>query len=104
MWTAAHQGVRVPNDVLIVGFDGTAVDELIEPTLTTVAQPFDRIAVAAVDLLQALVHGRRDVRSTTIAAELVRGGSTRPSDPNRSRRAQKSDSCGRDTADCREYG
>jgi LacI family transcriptional regulator len=76
MWTGAHRGVRIPDDVMVVGFDGTAIDEFIEPTITSVAQPFDRIAATAVDLLQGVVHGRCDLRSTWITPALVKGGST----------------------------
>lgn len=76
VWTGAHRGVRVPDDVMVVGFDGTAIDEFIEPTITSVAQPFARIAAAAVDLLQGVVHGRGDLHSTWITPELVKGGST----------------------------
>jgi LacI family transcriptional regulator len=76
MWCAAHRGVHIPHDLKIVGFDGTSIDEFIEPSLTSMVQPFDRIAAAAVDLLLAVVAGRTDVRSVTIAPELAKGGST----------------------------
>ena len=76
MWSGARRGIRVPDDVMVVGFDGTAIDEFIEPSLTSVVQPFDRIAGTAVSALAAIVHGHTDVRSTAIAPELVRGGST----------------------------
>jgi DNA-binding LacI/PurR family transcriptional regulator len=52
------------------------VDELIEPSLTSVAQPFDRIARAAVDLLVEIVRGRGDTPSIRITPDLVPGGST----------------------------
>jgi LacI family transcriptional regulator len=76
MWSAANRGVRVPEDVMIVGFDGTSIGEFIEPSLSSVAQPFDRIAGTAVTMLTAIVHGRSDARSTTIVPDLVIGGST----------------------------
>lgn len=76
VWCGTHLGIRVPDDVMIVGFDGTAIDEFIEPTITSVAQPFDRIAATAVDLLRGVVHGRSGLASTWITPELVRGGST----------------------------
>ena len=76
MWTALRRGLRVPGDVMVVGFDGTMVDELIEPSLTSVAQPFDRIARAAVDLLVEIVRGRGDTPSIRITPDLVPGGST----------------------------
>ena len=73
MWSGARRGIRVPDDVMVVGFDGTAIDEFIEPSLTSVVQPFDRIAGTAVSALTAIVHGQTDVRSAAIAPELVRG-------------------------------
>ncbi|MEO6570215.1 MAG: LacI family DNA-binding transcriptional regulator [Ilumatobacteraceae bacterium] len=76
IWAGAWRGRSVPDDVLVVGFDGTMVDEFVDPTITSVAQPFDDIAVAGVELLEALVAGDTAARSVSIAPELVRGGSS----------------------------
>ncbi len=76
MWTLAHRGVRIPDDVMIVGFDGTALDEFHEPTLTSVAQPFDEIGRLAVERLIALVTGLGERTSITVAPQLVIGGSS----------------------------
>ncbi len=57
MWTFSRAGLRVPDDVAIVGFDGTAVDEFMNPTLSTMCQPFDEIASTAVDRLLAGIAG-----------------------------------------------
>ena len=49
---ALHEaGVRVPEDVAIVSFDGTIESEFCWPPLTTMAQPIDLMARAAVDAL-----------------------------------------------------
>lgn len=49
---ALHEaGVRVPEDVAIVSFDGVAVTEFTWPPLTTVAQPVREMARAAVSAL-----------------------------------------------------
>jgi DNA-binding LacI/PurR family transcriptional regulator len=45
-WLAAR-GLRVPNDVSVVGFDGVPDGARATPSLTTVAQPIDRIAAHA---------------------------------------------------------
>ena len=74
--SGARSGFRVPDDVLVVGFDGTAFDEVVEPTITSVVQPFDEIGLAAVTLLNRLVDGEPDLESVSIAPPLVRGGST----------------------------
>lgn len=77
IWAAARAGRSVPDDLLVVGFDGTARDELVEPTLTSVVQPFDAIASAAVDLLDRIVGGADGLGSVTIEPELVVGSSSR---------------------------
>ena len=76
MWVGARSGVHVPGDALIVGFDGTAVDEFIEPTITSVVQPFDLLATTAVDALIEVVRGGTTVASVAIVPELVIGGSS----------------------------
>jgi len=76
IWTGTRAGVRFPDDVAIVGFDGTAIDEFIEPTVSSVVQPFDRLARTAVDLLSALVRGDTGLESVSFVPELVKGGSS----------------------------
>ena len=44
-------GVRVPEDVLVTGFDGTMLADVCDPRLTTIVQPFAALAAAAVDAL-----------------------------------------------------
>lgn len=46
-----EQGLRVPEDVAVVSFDATAESAYIWPPLTTVAQPVDLIATAAIERL-----------------------------------------------------
>ena len=48
---AQRRGLRVPEDLKIVGFDGTAVLQAAVPWLSTIQQPIDRIAETAVELL-----------------------------------------------------
>jgi len=49
----AEAGVRVPDDIRVVGFDNVAASEYGFVPLTTVAQPLDKIARAAVDACKA---------------------------------------------------
>jgi LacI family transcriptional regulator len=46
------RGVRVPEDVAVVGFDGIGLGRHIEPALTTVRQPMQEMGAAAVELLE----------------------------------------------------
>ena len=57
MQEAAALGLRVPDDLSIVGFDGIDAAAWTQPPLTTVEQPIDEIARTAIEALQALVDG-----------------------------------------------
>lgn len=52
-----ERGVRVPEDVAIVGFDGLPNSESTEPTLTTVVQPVVEVGRIAVHLLNGGYEG-----------------------------------------------
>lgn len=52
-----RNGLRMPEDVKIVGFDGTAAIRAAAPWLSTVAQPITLIAQTAVDLLVERIEG-----------------------------------------------
>ncbi|NNC74777.1 MAG: substrate-binding domain-containing protein, partial [Acidimicrobiia bacterium] len=54
---AADSGVRVPEDVAVVGFDGLPTSEKTSPSLTTVHQPITATGIAAVTMLNDLVSG-----------------------------------------------
>lgn len=46
-----RRGIRVPEEVALVSFDGTASADFVWPRLTTTVQPLDQMADAAVGLL-----------------------------------------------------
>jgi DNA-binding LacI/PurR family transcriptional regulator len=52
-------GVRVPADLALVGIDDPWWTELLEPPMTTVAQPVRRMAETAVNLLFERISGAR---------------------------------------------
>lgn len=77
MWAFARAGVRVPDDVAIIGFDGTAFEEFLNPTLSTVCQPFDEIAATAVDALLNRIAGRpAGAAAVLVEPRLLIGGSS----------------------------
>ena len=51
-------GLRVPEDVKVVGFDDAPVARFARRSLTTVAQPFDDMAGLALDALLAQLRGQ----------------------------------------------
>ncbi|HVH51432.1 MAG TPA: substrate-binding domain-containing protein, partial [Gaiellaceae bacterium] len=53
---AARRGIRVPDELSIVGFDGIDAAKWSVPELTTVEQPITQIADTAVQTLQTLIE------------------------------------------------
>lgn len=55
--TLSEHGVRVPQDISVMGFDNTRNARMFLPEITTVAQPQKEIGYQAADRLIALLHG-----------------------------------------------
>lgn len=51
-------GIRVPDDVAVVGFDDLVLSRTASPPITTVRQPLRQMAVAAIELVDAKLAGR----------------------------------------------
>ncbi|GIE99390.1 LacI family DNA-binding transcriptional regulator [Paractinoplanes rishiriensis] len=64
-------GKAVPGDVLVGGFDDSAIASATTPPLTTVRQPLAQVAAELVEVLLKLVAGR-PVSSRVLPTELVR--------------------------------
>jgi DNA-binding LacI/PurR family transcriptional regulator len=83
---AVEAGLRVPQDLSLIGFDGVPLGEVTEPPLTTVAQPNERKGeLAAQALLRALDDGAEEEPSTAggpprtiLPTELIVRGTTGP--------------------------
>lgn len=58
MTVAAELGLRVPDDVSVVGFDNVPESALTTPTLTTIDQSLHAMGAVALDLLLAVIEGR----------------------------------------------
>lgn len=68
---AASIGLRVPDDLAVVGFDNLDLAEQLDPTLTTVAQPFLEIGRAAAEILLKRIGGERGAFQITLSPRLV---------------------------------
>ena len=55
----AERGIRVPEDVSVVGFDDVPVAAHVAPTLTTVHQDFPELGRRAVKILLAQIRGEQ---------------------------------------------
>jgi LacI family transcriptional regulator len=75
----AHElGIRVPEELSVVGFDDIPEAASATPPLTTVAQPLGEMGAEALRMLLELLAGRVAERHTHLRAELVVRASTAP--------------------------
>jgi LacI family transcriptional regulator len=86
----AARGLRVPDDVAVVGFDGIALGRYTLPALTTMAQPVREIAKLATDLVLARVNGgRKEPQMHRLETSLLVRGSCGIEPPAESRSGAK---------------
>lgn len=64
-------GLRVPEDISVVGFDGIDLGRYSNPSLTTLKQPAEEIADASSVLLFDLIEGRKQNQHRVFGGELV---------------------------------
>ncbi len=72
-----RQGIRVPEDVSIVGFDDQTEAALVTPPLTTIQQPGDEIGIAAAETLLKIIN-KQEPEIQKLTAKLVVRDSTCP--------------------------
>jgi len=84
MTEALDAGLRIPEDLSIVGFDGVSLGGRIRPRLTSVHQPRNEIATLAMQLVGERLAGREEARVVSVDPSLVvqdstaRAGTQRP--------------------------
>lgn len=64
-------GIQVPSDLSVIGFDNTILTEIIDPPLTTIAQPQNEIATEAFKLLFEAINGEKNVRKIILDTEII---------------------------------
>lgn len=76
---ARRAGLRVPQDVSVIGFDDSALMSCTDPPLTTVRQPIESMGRTAIELLMAQIAGDRSPGDELLfEPELVLRASTGP--------------------------
>ncbi|MER6211766.1 LacI family DNA-binding transcriptional regulator [Streptomyces sp. NPDC001073] len=67
-----QHGLRVPDDVAVVGFDDSSIAVTCHPPLTTIRQPVEEMAAEMARLLDEHIHGvRTEPTSVVFDPELV---------------------------------
>lgn len=74
---AKANGLHVPGDIAIIGFDDQPIAEMIDPPLTTIRQPIQDIGLHSVKMLLAMLK-KEEIRSRDIElpVELIIRSST----------------------------
>ncbi|WP_149826139.1 LacI family DNA-binding transcriptional regulator [Streptomyces tailanensis] len=74
----AERGLRVPDDISVVGFDDLPEARWATPALTTVRQPLSEMASTALHLLVRMMEGEQpESTRTELSTRLVERASTR---------------------------
>lgn len=74
---AQQHGLRIPQDIEIIGFDDIPLAELIQPALSTVRQPIIEKGRIAAELLIGALEGTSSPERVLLPTELILRGTTR---------------------------
>lgn len=78
MDVALDRGIRIPDDLAVVGYDNTMLAELVRPGLTSIDQPNDEIGQLAMRLITERMEGRAEDRHEVIAPHVIVRASSAP--------------------------
>lgn len=70
-----NAGLRVPEDISVMGFDGSEITRFYEPSICTVRQPKEEIAQKTVELLVNLMENDGTNKNIVFPTEIVTGTS-----------------------------
>ncbi|MNC61177.1 HTH-type transcriptional repressor CytR [compost metagenome] len=72
-----EQGISVPDDVSVIGFDDIQLSEYLSPSLTTIRQPMHEAGSLAAHLLFQRLGGAEVNREYKLTIELIERNSVK---------------------------
>jgi LacI family repressor for deo operon, udp, cdd, tsx, nupC, and nupG len=79
MQTLKNQGIRIPEDISVTGFDDIAYAKYSDPSLTTISQPAEEMGKMAMDMLLKVIEGEPlSQRECVLPTEFIIRKSTGP--------------------------
>ena len=75
---ARERGIRIPEELSVIGFDDMEFARVLAPPLTTVALDAELLGATSFELLELRMNGKRTRRRVVLPAELLVRGSTAP--------------------------
>lgn len=86
MKVVRESGLRVPEDISVVGFDDIKVASKVFPSLTTIGAPISAIAEKSIGVMLEMINGvSHDYSHVILPAKLIVRGSCATAQPSRSR-------------------
>src|SRR5699024_12519420 len=66
------RGLRIPEDISIVGFDGIEYSEYFHPSITTVKQPIEEMGRKSAEILFHLIEDKKEQQHIVFKTELLK--------------------------------
>jgi DNA-binding LacI/PurR family transcriptional regulator len=76
MHALKSKGLRVPEDVGVVGYDDIAISTFVTPALTTIKHNHNDLGFEAVQILENLIEGKKGIKNRKVDVELIVRNST----------------------------
>lgn len=67
----SEAGLRIPEDLSVLGFDGISLGKFMTPSLTSVVQPREQLVKSSVELLKKSINGAKKTKQLIYPAHLV---------------------------------
>ena len=64
-------GLKIPEDISIIGYAGLNYTQLATPSLTTVKQPFIKMGAKAAEILIGEVMNKTSIQEVRLPVELI---------------------------------
>ncbi|KIY21168.1 LacI family DNA-binding transcriptional regulator [Mesobacillus subterraneus] len=75
MKAVKEQGLKIPEDISVTGFDGILISEFTQPPLTTIQQDFFEMGKQTALLLQKIMNGEKTSQNITVEHLFIERGS-----------------------------
>lgn len=69
-------GMRIPQDIKIIGYDDVSIASLVSPQITTIRQPLAQMSELSVKLIEDLVKKKAVPTENCLPVELIERGTT----------------------------
>ena len=66
-----NRGFRIPNDIIITGFDGITDSFVYHPSITTVSSDYESAGIKTYEMMEELINGNNEIGDIRIQSELI---------------------------------